>query len=438
MVFSNSFSKMIAELRDDCEVSNVLYCHRGDLKNDELDYITMRGSMISYLPAGREHMTNDDGRWRREGRQEGKPARIIQKVIPQYMYDDFSINDSKLEKFTNAIRSYVMANGDGEGGDSDKVSLFVCNGDLIPLYYDGENYSEYAGGNLSNSCMRGMNPETFDIYRRNPDKVSMIVALDSVHRVLGRALLWKTDNIGLCMDTIYGKDEIRPMFIKFARENGIRYKASQSCHHHSFEMLDGESTIEGDYASVTLRHWDFDEYPYMDSLYYLDGSVISNRRPDGQYRELRSTDGTYEELNEEVEDVINGDYIRECDGTHVDYRYDGCSYSGYTECPTNYVDEVGSNVYVDHCIYIGNTYYMLDSSSIVYVEKYSEYYHIDDIVYDNNGEPIHCDDAVHTIDGDWVCIDDAVETSDGWLLECDCENIYGEWVRKGNNQNQEA
>lgn len=439
MVFSNSFQKMIAELRFDCDVCKVLFHHKLDLLTDELNYITMRGSMISYLPAGKEHLTNDDGRWRREGRQEGKPARIIQKIIPDNIRADYEITDFKLEKFTNAIRSYVMANGDGENGDSEKVTLWVCNGEFIPCYYNEDNYSEFAGGNLTGSCMKDKDSNFFDIYKDNPDKVSMVVALDANHRVLGRALLWKTDNVGMCMDTIYAKDEVRPMFIKFARENGIRYKSNQSCHHHSFNAFDGATDSCGDYVDVTLRNWDYSYYPYLDTLYYLDEcGVLSNNTPDGPYRELRSTDGSYEEHNSEVEDVITGDYIREENGTYVDYRYEGRWYTGYTECPTYYVSEVSSEVYTDHCVYVDGEYYMLNSDNIVYVGREGEYYHVDDVVYDEYGEAIPYDDAVKDFNGNWILLDDAVETSEGWMLEEECEMIDGVWVKKGNNQNQEA
>lgn len=438
MVFSNSFSKMLAELRSDCNVCNALYNHKSDLHTEELDYITMRGTMISYLPAGREHLTNDDGRWRREGRQEGKPARIVRKIIPGWVWDDYSLNDSKLEKFSNLVSAYVMANGDGENGDSEKVSLWVCNGNFITYYYNEDNYSEYAGGNLTGSCMKDKDCNYFEIYRKNTDKVQMAVALDANHKVLGRALIWHTDNLGVCMDTIYAKDDVRPMFIKFAKENGIRYKSNQSCHHHDFDML-GDDRVHGSYARVSLANWDFSEYPYMDTMMYLDeDGMLSNREPDGPYRELRNTDGSYDDHNNYVEDVITGDDICEDDATYIDYRYEGSWYSGYTMCETHYVQSVNSQVCTDHCLYVNGDFYMKDSDDIVYVHQTGDYYHIDDVRYDEDGDAIPADDAVQTVDGNWVWLDDAVETSEGWMLECDCEQIDGEWVSKGNNQNQEA
>ena len=440
MVFSNSFNKMLSELRAECTVCNALYGNRHDLINDELDYITMRGTMISYLPAGREHLTNDDGRWRREGRQEGKPARIVQKILPDSVIRDYGITDSALEKFTNLIRSYVMANGDGENGDSEKVTLWVCNGDLIAHYYDEDNYSQYAGGNLSNSCMRSVDKDYFYIYTMNPDKVSMVVALDAEHKVLGRALLWDTDDAGLCMDTIYSKDDIRPMFFKFAHENGIRYKGGQSCHHPYFDMKDGISTsisTTGNYANVTLKHWDFDYYPYLDTLCNLDLSgVLTNRTLDEEYRSLRNTDGSYDTKNSSVEDVIDGSYIREDNATYVDYRFEGRWYTGYTECHTVWCEEISSQVFVDHATYVDGHYYLNDSDKIVYVDTAGEYYHIDDVVYDEYGDPIPYDDAVEDVHGNWICLEDAVETSEGWVLEEECEEVNGVWVRKCNNQNQ--
>jgi hypothetical protein len=439
VIYSNSFNKMLHELREDCKISHALICCKASLLDSDVNYITMRGNMVSYLPAGKEHRVNDEGRWIRDGRQEGKPARVVRKLFPDDLWEDLNFKDVDLEKFTNNIRSYISANGDGEGGDTDKITMWVCNGDLIPLYYSEDSFSEYAGGNLRTSCMVSRDMEYFELYAKNHDKISMVVALDSQHMLLGRALLWNT-SIGYCMDTIYAKDDVRPMFIKFAKDNDCYYKSEQSCHHDTFDMKDGEK-IKSMYVEAKLRHDEFDYYPYLDTMRYLDyDGVISNREPDDNCRLLRSTDGGFEEYGCNTEDCVTGERIREDEATYIDYRFEGRWYSGYTIESTVCASGVGS-VLEDHTVDIDGICYLRDSDEIVFVDRVDEYMHTDDVVFNERGDAIPRDEAVkHADTREWIHIDDAVEVEDGWVYEDEAKKIRGVWVRIDNNEteNQEA
>jgi len=439
VVFSNSFSKMLKEIGHECKIASCLTYHKESLVDTEVNYITMRGSMISYLPAGKEHRVNDDGRWIRDGRQEGKPARIARKMFPDWLWTDLALKDTDLENFTNLVRSYTAANGDGEGGDSDRITMWVCNGEFISQYYSEYALSEHAGGNLRNSCMLSRDSSYFDLYRYNPDSISMLVALDSEHKLLGRALIWNT-SMGKCMDTVYAKDDVRPMFIKFAKDNDLYYKSSQSCHHHEFD-LKGDSEVGSNSVHTRLSEWDFDEYPYLDTMMYLkDNGVICNRQPSEEHKILRCTDGGYEDGGSFTDDCITGERIDEDDATYIDYRFEGRWYSGYTMEDTVYARGDGQ-VLDCHAVEVDGEYYLSDSDDIVYVDSEGEYMRADDVVYSDSGCAIPSHHAVeHADTGDWIHIDDAVEVEDGWIYEYEAEKVNGEWVRKGSNQteNQEA
>jgi hypothetical protein len=56
------------------------------IKTDEVNYLTLRDDgTISYLPKGKEHKLTDDGRWARDGRQNGAPQKIIKKLLYRIM-----------------------------------------------------------------------------------------------------------------------------------------------------------------------------------------------------------------------------------------------------------------------------------------------------------------------------------------------------------------
>jgi len=407
----------------DCNIARALTKYESNCTVHEVNYLTMRGGMVSFLPAGKEHKVNDDGKWSREGRQDGKPARVIRKVIPQILTDHLDIKDTDYEKFSNLVASYVGVHGDGDGGSDPAYTMVVCNGELIPLYYANDQYSCYAGGNLANSCMRHSDSDFFDIYKHNPDKISMAVCLDNDHRVAGRALIWNTDNSGLCMDTIYASDNIQPMFIDFAIRNGMRYKSSQSCHHHEFDVKDRQPASGSMDVSVRIRNWDYSYYPYMDSLRYLceDTGKLCNFEPNGDYRTLRDTDGSWEDTSHNVTCIVSGDRIHEDDAVHLDYRNsNGRFIFGYAHTDHCVDAYEGWRLENDVVHVSGYGYYEISSEHISYVDHLSEWYHVDDVVFDSNGDAILYEDAVELHDGEYALTDDCVQLENGkWALESD-------------------
>ena len=452
---SASFKRMVNEIyrEHNCQICCALTSYSTYSVSDEVNYLTMRGGMISFLPSGKEHKVNDDGKWSREGRQDGKTARVIRKVMHPDVVNHLRITDTHYEKFSNYVASYVGVNGDGDGGSDPVYRIAVCNGGLIPLYYNQDAYAREAGGNLINSCMRHVDENYFDIFSKNPDTVSLIVLLDAEHKVHGRALLWKTDQ-GLCMDTVYSADSLKSVFINFAKANGISYKSNHSCHWSEFDLNGEGRNNNSSRVTAQLNRFDLYYYPYMDTMMYLcmvTGRISNQSSGFSDYRTLRCTDGSFDESSSNVED-INGNMIDEDDATYLDYRnHNGRYVVGYVHSDEAHDTSDGYRL-EDDCVYVHRrrAYYCLGSEDIAYVDIHDEYMHVDDITwlrdgtavpYDqarelSNGEYVHEDDAVELYDGSWVELSDAVQLwNDDYALKSEsvrCINS-GSWFLIGSH-----
>lgn len=386
VTFSSSMSQMLDEIGEHNSVAramryysdNSLFCN----------YVTMRGDMCSYLPNGREHMVNDEGKWRREGRQDMKPGKLARKILN----DSLSITDKEFEEFSNMVKSYIGINGD-EDGEGRNLSVDVVSGEDIRKYYHEDSYSQLAdsSSNLWGSCMRYAScQDYFDIFVDN--NISMLVAKDTVGKVVGRALLWSCTNDRKAMDTIYAPERIRPVFTKWAIDNDYFYKSQQSCHHHEFDMYNGVSCSTWE-ANVQLRFSMYDEYPYMDTMMYLnDNNKIMSNRDDDYTKTLRDTGGGYDEGG--VHDDYNDDTISEDDSVYLSYNTDDVNWEGTTHINNTVMTRDGYRVLDRDATYVSGNWYVEGSDSIVYVDSRGEWYHVEDTTETYDGDTIHEDDAM--------------------------------------------
>lgn len=436
LTMSSSMRDMLNKVASDSRVA--LYLLDVDYATNEFcNYITTRGSMLSYLPKGREHKTNpENGKWLRDGRQEMKPAKLARKILIPRVVE--SLSDADFEVFGNKVRAYLGIVGD-EDGEGRNIKLEVISGDDIKDAYHHESYS-YAlgdGTNLHGSCMRSGDARYyFGIYTKNQDVVQMLVARDAEGKVLGRALLWNFDNGDKGMDTVYGANIIEQVFKEWAIDNGYYYKSSQSCHHHIFDMFSGsriptEEYKDKEFRKVTIKEWDFDYYPYVDSLYHMgrDGATIylCNGYKSGLdlFRTLRCTDGRYDEQDDDDDDdyvvLENGDSCHVDNAYHLDYvAHDGDRVGGYYhESEVVYTID-GEHYLREHCTRIDGDWYTLDDDDIAYVEDRDAYFLAENTVYCEVRElTIHIDDAVEVADGDWCDKDEAFKCTydDQWYYK---------------------
>lgn len=431
VTFSSSFKEMISQLSSTGDkVAKIL--HQPDYTTNEVcNYITMRRDMASYLPAGREHKINDSGRWVRDGRQEMKPAKLARKIIHDSYKDNYSeLTDTDFENFANAVKSYISVIGD-EDGDGKNIVFDVVEGEELRKAYHEENYSKVMGTNtnLWGSCMRYSNTQKFlDIYVKNNDVCKLLVARDVNGLVLGRALLWLADNGDKCMDTIYSAECLFKAFKAWAIDNEYRYKSSQSCHHHMFDMYGGSSYADNDgYVSVKIKHASLDFYPFMDSLQYLEvlsgGSILSNDDGTSYDYVLRQTDGRRDDGDDEDGRIY-------CEWHDESYDEDDVRWVSYTrpngrrlESYIHYEDTVnahdGEYYLEEDCEEVSGRWYLRNDDNIIEV----------------NGEYYLLEDCYDTEEEGWLPVDECeICLHDGQYhpRSCMTELATGGWVTDDN------
>ena len=436
LTFSSSMRTMLWSMRSESRVAKILL--RDDMTHTTFaNYITMRGDMCSYLPNGREHIINENGKWARNGRQDMKVAKMARNLMTELSIRQNGIEVTDFEKFTNLVKSYISVIGD-EDGEGKKIKFEVVNGSKIRDAYHEDNYSNILGTdtNLWNSCMRYDSCQDYlDIYVYNPDVVSLLVAYDSSNMVVGRALLWILEDGEKAMDTIYAHESLINSFTQWANDNDYFYKSKQSCHHGQF---DKHLTKDAFYnAIVVLKKYHFDQYPYMDTLSILEGNKLRNHEDGNDYKILKSTDGGYEDCEDDeniVHDVFNDCNINEDDGCYVSYQRPlGSFIEGYIHRNDSTRTSTERVLRVD-CVLINGDFYLLNDENITYIESRNEWCLIDDCRSDYNGEWIHEDDAVELYDGDYAHEDDASQCLfDGeYYINNDMTEFDGGMVHNGN------
>ena len=426
ITMSSSFIKMMRSIENSSDIARLLLTPMYTTTTDFADYITMRADMGSYLPNGREHKTNDAGKWSREGRQEIKIGKLARKILRQSYID--TLTEADFEKFTNCVKSYISLIGDDDG-DGKKLELRLIDGAEIYGAYDVNNYSNILGkdSNLWGSCMRHEEcRDWLSIYADNKEVCQLLIAEDMNSKILGRAIVWKLDDGRVAMDTIYSPDSIRESFYDYAVKNEWYYKSSQSCHHHDFDRFN--HALNQDYSKrpvVTLKHHEYDNYPYMDSLYYLssDGRLSNEEFKGDKFYILRQTDGEYEQGGQ-IECEWTGRMVDEEETTYVDYerpngqQLDGRIHQDELVCTID-EDWILSEDAVEE--YSTGDWYLRNDERIVHVPSRDEYRLIEDCTYsDYHSQWILSEEAVETGDGHIIHEDEAVECCiDGLMYDED-------------------
>ena len=217
---------------------------------------------------------------------------------------DLGITDADIERFSNEYISIMKSTR------SDKSSKIIeVKGEEIRKWY---NLNNYAGpmGQLGSSCMADPNKRNFfDIYIDNNNQCSLLVLLNNDDKLLGRALLWKLDEscdpfnkiedksqlslnfdkANHFMDRVYTiNDSDANIFYNYAIQNNYIYRNTNNS---KIKYFYNSSEIEKPILEVVLDTCHFDYYPYVDTLCWLDGHILSNYKSDGI--ELRDVDGRW-------------------------------------------------------------------------------------------------------------------------------------------------
>lgn len=323
--FAGSFKRQIRQWSEaGCRVSALLQ-DRDNHHNTEIDYIAARAGMLSFLPKGKPHTTNEDGTWSRQGRQEGKPGRIVQRILTPEARAQ--LTDKDLAMFGDNTRG---------AGLLDSGVIHIVSGPDIAKWYRGDTYAP-GDTSLQNSCMRHDHCASyFGLYTDNPDRCRMAIMLDADERLIGRALIWQTDNSETYLDRIYGQDDVVQAFKAYAMEQGWYSRYTQTYDNKNMIVTpEGAMIYKTMRVSLDTAHG---SYPYVDTFTYLasdEGYVTNDDQDENITDVLISLYGETSPRRSTRRECSNcGDRIRNNDYTYHDGEVycDHCRGELFTSC----------------------------------------------------------------------------------------------------------
>lgn len=397
LIFSESFIDFLYKISNESKIARLIlacrqarrdgfyYLYNAALKMDEINYITYRNNgLISYMSTDRLQGFNDDGTWSREGRQEGRPARIMRRIFTNNALK--CLKDSDFEIFNNKYKSQYS---------TDNFLFEVRPASDIPDVYCMNRMS--GGSSLNGSCMND-DRAYLDIYKEC--KALEIVTLKNERGLLaGRCLLWTLEYEGETIklaDRFYvAEDHLYDAFLTYIETNKWWRKKYYKTYNDKaqFIMPNGDEII---HEFVVQTATDFSYYPYIDTFSFGGEGYLTND-DDGQYT-YTQTDGSREGGG--IYDEIVGEWISEDDAVQIQR---GSHRNEWTH--------ISNTIEIN-----GDTYYR-DDDEIRYVN--GEAYHEDDVVYSD-------------LDGDDYLLEDCVysEHHESWILIEDAYKVAGNYYHK--------
>ena len=288
------------------------------------------------------------------------------------------LDPTEIERFVNTYKAKFDSFKSGESRFEE------VSGEVIKHWYHQNNY-EAVKGQLGNSCMCKLSCQSFfKIYTENPEVCSLLIlkSEEDYDKIAGRALVWKLSDGRTYMDRVYTvRDSDAQLFDEYANKRGWLNEDSMG-HRDFIKMI------------VKLKHWKFEEYPYMDTFKCLnvsEGYLSSDedKWPSPGFWKLEDTGGGYDGDNlvysdyhgqyidrDEAVRTINGDWCLEDHAVYLEYK-DGwatqdeetvsCDYNGdkYFLEDTYYSDVLEDYIYTEDAIEIvinsdGDTDYIYD------------------------------------------------------------------------------
>ena len=392
----------------------------------EINHLSMGSNgMLEYSLTHKDLVLDENFNWTQANRQQGKPSKIIRKIIRKECLHIFTEKD--FEDFANLYKS--------KGLDVNYEFQIVKGIDIHNTYMMGGTKNN---GTLGSSCMRKEIP-MFGLYVDNTDIVSLIRLIDkSTNKLAGRAILWTFPNGETFMDRVYTVDDfLVELFFEFAKENNITYRKYTQSHSTYEDFYDIKSGMKVSKKVEIQLNTDFKYSPYLDTFRYgIRGEIRNYQKEDNVY-EFRGTSGT-RSSNSNISDTTFGTYET---GNNIEEDLVTVTAGEYTD----YVFERHLTCYIDGDIYhieddeivhsdVESRYLIRDYSTWCddiedYVSEDTEVYHIENrnLVY------YHDDDLIYIDGSGYFMEEDAVEI-DGDFYENDSDkivqNIDGYYILK--------
>ena len=243
-----------------------------------------------------------------------------------------SFTDKDLQDFVNAFKA---------GFDTLKdvfKNFKLVTGDDIKFWYNERNYvSSNRITPLSQSCMRyTLCGKYLEIYVKNPQvcKLLILVSPEDSSKIKGRAIVWTLSDGKIFIDRIYYIDESDvTLFRIYAKEKKWYSKKDNNSTNYAGCIDPNDAVVNLGDISVNLGNYDYEYYPYMDTLKYYNSAKnkLSNYPISNNELFLEDTSGGY-----------SSPECRDCDGRGEVECYEcsgrgevGCSNcdDGRVECP---------------------------------------------------------------------------------------------------------
>lgn len=346
--FSDAFYDKLFDISKKSKLAKQLYLMRDKyyeddkiLKNNYID-VTDKEDKVSFISQVKFNQIqskeqemdkdlDDIDPYAVKGRTEIAIGRCIRSILD---ISRIKFTDKDLEEFVDLYKSKSSSEGE---------EFKLVEGDDIKEWYDVEKYFQgYGGGSLSNSCMRAVDSDYFDIYADS--ECCQLLILTKDEKLIGRALVWKPKKIQLkgkkdfkkadyFMDRIYCmKDSDNKKFEAYADEMGwLKKKYNSSDNHQGLNFLLGNQDYK---LHIICRvNGDCDSYPYLDTLKFLDKTkrLLSNVGFKGGF-DLQDVSGGCDSCdNCDGTGEPNNDCWK-CDGERT-VECDGCDGDGKVLCP---------------------------------------------------------------------------------------------------------
>ena len=261
LLTSSEFSSILTSIdknkvRDD--LSEIIYDKKDIKTNYNAISISNKNDEVTFT---QDNKIKNDDPWSKP-RSSMKIGRLVKQILSS---NGYNVSQSEVEQFVN----YFKSEWDSRYKSDKKIS--IVKGEDIYYWYNEQNYLSNLG-TLSNSCMRYEDRNRYmSIYVENPDKVSLVIAVEE-GKLVARALLWNIEpinNISIYLDRIYTRYDSDYLTIK----NWVLNNVSNNI----IKYDDGNCPK----MRVLLKNSNYDEYPYMDTFVYLHRNFVDDEPQNG-------------------------------------------------------------------------------------------------------------------------------------------------------------
>jgi hypothetical protein len=256
MIIARSLERILHEMEDTSRVAYYLLNPYTRITTFG-DHLAFRQGQLTYMPAGRKQVVLDDGSWANEGRQAGRPARIARRFLRPDIVEQW-LSDKDFETFAHKLSAK----------DASRLGAFqLVKGQDIAKWYDERTYAP-ENTPLTHSCMRYPSCQKFfSLYTENAPMVQMLIFTDNHDLLLGRALVWTTDQ-GTLLDRVYGSELMVELFREYAAQQGWMYRFYNSYDYETQFVENGK--VVNKRLTIPLTRHDFSWYPYVDTFKYYN------------------------------------------------------------------------------------------------------------------------------------------------------------------------